>query len=334
MSKKLLKYEDVCLIPKFGSVETRSSCDTSTNFLGFDFNLPIMPANMKAVINENWCEFLSENGYFYCMHRFDIDIQKFIEECNRKNLKLISASFGVKYQDRRIVDNLHSSGARLDVAVIDVAHGHCQSVKETLSYFKEQLPKTKLIAGNVATPQAVRDLYSWGADAVKIGIGQGSPCTTKNKTGFTMPMFSCIQECSNQYHGDNIFDDCGNNVDDDYQKIPIIADGGLMHNGDIAKALVAGADFVMAGGIFASCTDSPATPINIDGTIHKAYFGSASFENKRHKNNIEGTLKKLSSNGMTLEEKLSEMKQDLQSAISYGGGTDLSAFKSVEYREV
>jgi GMP reductase len=333
MYNKLLRYEDVCLIPRFGMVETRKACDTSTNFLGFDFNLPIMPANMKAVINEEWCEFLSENKYFYCMHRFDIDIQKFIEECNRKNLRLISASFGVKHQDKAIIDNLHSSGARLDVATIDVAHGHCQSVKEILEYFKKNLPETKLIAGNVATPQAVRDLHSWGADAIKVGIGQGSPCTTKNKTGFTMPMFSCVKECSNQYHGSDIFDDCGSNLDAS-KKIPIIADGGLSHNGDIAKALVAGADFVMAGSMFASCVDSPAVSINVDGTLHKAYFGSASFENKRHNNNIEGMLKKLSSNGMTLEEKLYEIKQDLQSSISYGGGKELSALTSVEYREL
>lgn len=329
--KKLLKYEDVCLIPRFGSVTSRQQCDTSTNFLGFEFKLPIMPANMKAVINQDWAHYLSENGYFYSMHRFDIDIEQFIDHCNRENFRLISASFGVNNKDKRVIENLHSSGARLDFATIDVAHGHCQAVKDSIEFIKELLPNTKLIAGNVATPEAVRDLYKWGADAVKVGIGQGSPCTTKNKTGFTMPMFSCVEECSSQIYGETIFDDCGSNLND-YEKIPIIADGGIYHNGDIAKALVAGADFVMAGGIFAACIDSPATSINVDGVIHKAYFGSASFENKKHHNNIEGTLKKLSTNGMNLEQKLFEIKQDLQSSISYGGGIKLNDLKNVDWR--
>jgi len=330
---KLLTYDDVCLIPEMSQCESRRECDTSTEFLGFNFKIPVMPANMKSVIDEDWVRFFSENGYMYSMHRFDIDIQKFIEDCNRDNLNLISASFGVKSQDRRIIDNLHSSGARLDIATIDIAHGHSESMKIMIEYFKEQLPKTKIIAGNVATPQAVKDLYKWGADAVKVGIGQGSPCTTKNKTGFTMPMFSCVQRCSGQLCGQTVFDDCGSNVED-HEDIPIIADGGIRYNGDIAKALVAGADFVMAGGIFAACADSPAKEVEVDGVWHKAYFGSASFENKKIKRNIEGRLRKLSQNGMTLTNKIDEITQDLQSSISYGGGKKLKDLKKVKYEKI
>jgi GMP reductase len=331
---KYLKYNDVCLVPKMGSCRSRSEVNVSTSFLGFDFKLPLMPSNMKAVISEDYCHFLSENKYFYAMHRYGIDIQKFIEEGNRHNLKVISASFGVKDKDRRIVDNLRASGARLDFATIDIAHGHCSSMRETLGFFKKNLPETKLIGGNVATAEAVRDLYSWGADAVKVGIGQGSPCTTFNKTGFTMPMFSCVQQCANQYYSEDFLDVLEANDQSKSERIPIIADGGVNFNGDIAKALVAGADFVMAGGIFASCTDSPATSIEIDGVLHKAYFGSASFENKREHKHIEGTLKKLHSNGMTLEEKLEEIEQDLQSAVSYGGGITLGDLKGVRHEQV
>jgi len=313
--------------------KSRSECKTSTEFLGFKFKLPIMASNMKSVIDEDWAKYFSNNGYMYSMHRFDIDIQKFIEHCNRENFNLISASFGVKEQDKKIVDNLRSSGARLDIATIDIAHGHSISMKETIKYFKENLPKTKIIAGNVATQQAVRDLSQWGADAVKVGIGQGSPCTTKNKTGFTMPMFSCIKRCSGTLSGDADFDNYGSN-ENEIENIPIIADGGVRKNGDIAKAIVAGADFVMAGGIFASCADSPAKEVEVDGVWHKAYFGSASFENKKIKRNIEGRLKKLPQNGMTLKEKLLEIKQDLQSSISYGGGKILKDLSSVNYEVV
>ena len=199
-------------------------------------------------------------------------------------------------------------------------------MRQAILYIKENLPNVKIIAGNVATPEAVVDLHRWGADAVKVGIGQGSPCTTKNKTGFTMPMFSCVMNCGNQYEQSDSFINTQN-----LNKIPIIADGGVQYNGDIAKALVAGASFVMAGGIFASCADSPAASIEVDGILQKVYYGSASFENKKIHKNIEGKLKKLSPNGMTLEEKLREIQEDLQSAISYAGGKDLSVFNKTTY---
>jgi GMP reductase len=215
-------------------------------------------------------------------------------------------------------------------------------MKGMISHIKKWLPDTKIIAGNVATPEAVRDLSNWGADAVKVGIGQGSPCTTKYKTGFTMPMFSCVKKCSKLYNNKTIFED----PDDEglpemvgeeiINEIPIIADGGIKHNGDIAKALTAGATMVMAGGMFAACADSPAVSSTINGAFHKAYFGSASSENKGHDNNIEGKLTNIPCSNMTLGEKLVEIKQDLQSSISYAGGSNLEAFqdKNVTYTEV
>ena len=115
----------------------------------------------------------------------------------------------------------------------------------------------------------MHDLAEWGADVVKIGIGQGSPCTTKDKTGFTLPMFSCAQDCSRVLLG---------NFGEPVKRVPIIADGSIACNGDIAKALVAGADFVMAGGLFACCVDSAAHSIMVEGSLHRAYYGSASFE--------------------------------------------------------
>jgi GMP reductase len=124
-------------------------------------------------------------------------------------------------------------------------------------------------------------------------------------------MFTCVQNCSNVTLNNGT-------------SIPIIADGGICCNGDIAKALVAGATMVMAGSMFAACTDSPASLININGVNHKAYFGSASAENKGHNNNIEGKLNNIPNNGMTYGEKFNEITQDLQSSISYAGGTALS----------
>jgi GMP reductase len=153
-------------------------------------------------------------------------------------------------------------------------------------------------------------------DAIKVGIAYGAACITYNKTGFSSPMFSTIKEISHK--------SCN------MEKIPlIIADGGISNNGDIAKALVAGADLVMCGSVFATCIDSPAIVDPTDPS-KKLYFGSASKLNGNLKN-VEGKTISLPINGMTYEEKLIEMQQDLSSAISYAGGENLQAFKEVQY---
>jgi GMP reductase len=329
---KALKYSDVSLKPNFSSCKSRSECSTSTSIFGRKYKLPIIPANMKAVVTEDLCKWLSSNGYFYIMHRFDVDNINFVDRANREDWELISISLGVQKKDVDTLYNLkkNSDRGKVDCITIDIAHGHSERMKEMLEHCKNLMPKTKIIAGNVATPNAVSDLYRWGADMVKVGIGQGSPCTTKDKTGFTMPMFTCVKDCAEVYSGD-LF-----NQPADHKKIPIIADGGIKCTGDIAKALVAGADLVMAGGIFAACTDSPSHSIEIDGSTHKAYYGSASFENKKTKTHIEGVLKNVPASGMTYKSKLIEIEEDIKSSISYAGGADLSALnqKNVEYTRI
>ena len=320
---KAYKYSDIVLIPNYSECISRADCDTSVELFGKQYKLPIIPANMKAVINYDLSKWMSENDYFYIMHRFDDDIYEQINQANYEEWKNISFSIGVQDKDKTFIRNLKTNKLRLDFLTIDIAHGHCLKMKRMLEFIKDNLPNTKIIAGNVATASAVKDLAAWGADVVKVGIGQGSPCTTKDKTGFTMPMFSCTQECSGIHSGS-----FGQDI---YEKIPIIADGGISCNGDIAKALVAGAKMVMAGSLFAACSDSPATLVKIDGSYYRGYFGSASYQNKGHTDHIEGKLNKLTDNGMPYERKLKEIKQDLQSAISYAGGKSLSSFDSVHY---
>lgn len=323
---KSLKYSDIALVPKYSEALTRASCDTSIKIRGRKFQLPIIPANMKSVINTDIANWMSERDYFYIMHRFDVDILKFITQANSENWRNISISLGVKNHDEKIIEYIRDKKLRVDFITIDIAHGYSLSMKKMIEYIKEQLNDTIIIAGNVATPDAVVSLSNWGADIVKVGIGQGSPCTTKDKTGFTVPMFSCVRQCGDCYASRDRFD-VG-------EKIPIIADGGVTCNGDIAKALVSGADLVMSGGMFAACTDSPSLSTSIDNLAHKGYFGSASVENKGHNKNIEGKLITIPSNQMTYEEKLEEIKQDLQSAISYGGGLDLNCLKEVKHTEL
>ena len=269
-----LKYSDIDLVPNYSDLFSRSDADVSVSFFGKKFALPVIPANMKSVIDIDLAHRLSEDGFFYIMHRFKNNLFDLVTKMNEENWSTISVSMGVKISDKKYIVALSNKEQRIDYITIDIAHGHCSRMKSAIDCVKKHMPNTKIIAGNVCTPTAVRDLHDWGADAVKVGIGQGSPCTTKYKTGFTMPMFSCVKLCSNLKARD--WDG------DPNDSIPIIADGGVKHNGDIAKALVAGATMVMAGGMFASCTDSPAASSSVNNVPHKAYFGSASAENKGH----------------------------------------------------
>lgn len=316
---KALKYSDISLIPNYSEAHSRSDCDPSINLHGKKFLLPIVPANMKSVIDMHTAEWMSSHGFFYIMHRFDRDLAEDVG--NSQDWDNVSFSVGVKAKDKMAIQKISKREHRVDYLTIDIAHGHCKRMKVMIKWIKKYLPDAKIIAGNVATAQAVRDLANWGADIVKVGIGQGSPCTTKDKTGFTMPMFTCTKLCSNV-------------VLDDGEVVPIIADGGVKCNGDIAKAISAGATMVMAGGLFAACTDSPAITSSINNVPHKAYFGSASAENKGHNKHIEGKLTNIVSNNMTYGEKLSEITQDLQSSISYAGGFNLSALENADYIEV
>jgi len=303
-----LHYENVFLKPNYSSVHSRSEIDTDILFCGRTFKLPVVPANMKCCIDTDTCALLDKHGYFYIMHRFDKDIHNFVRFANLQKFNLVSISVGIQQKDKNILTSIAQSMMRVDFVTIDVAHGHHAKVAEQISHIKQVLPSTKIIAGNVATLQGVEYLHRVGADAVKVGIGGGYACTTKDKTGFTYPMFSCVLECAKD------------------RGIPIIADGGVRCNGDIAKALVAGASMVMCGSIFAACSDSPAPLVkDASGRRFKQYFGSASVHNKIEKKNIEGTMKLMETDTFTYLEKLEEIKQDLQSAISYSGGCNLGA---------
>ena len=266
---------------------------------------------MRAVIDADQAHSLSESYYFYIMHRFGVNP---IEFCKRaRNWKTISISVGVKKEDKDNILLLSRLSLRVDYITVDIAHGHSITMKEMIKLVKKCLPKTFVIAGNVATSDAVKALTAWGADCAKVGIGQGYVCTTKDKTGFTRPMFSCVEDCARN------------------KSIPIIADGGIRCNGDITKALTAGADMVMAGSIFSQCVDSPAASTVVGGRIYKQYFGSASEHNKKERKHIEGVMKEVPSNNLTYKEKLEEIKQDLQSSISYAGGDSLDIFKTTKY---
>ena len=310
---EIFDYDNILLLPRKCRVDSRSECDASVELGGRRFRIPAVPANMKTVVNEAICVWLAQNGYFYVMHRFDLDSVQFVKAMKARSL-YASISLGVKQPDYDTVNQLVALGLTPDYVTIDIAHGHADSVKNMIGYLKEKMPSTFIIAGNVATPEAVIDLENWGADATKVGIGPGKVCITKLKTGFGTGgwQLSAVKWCAR------------------VATKPIIADGGIREHGDIAKSIRFGATLVMIGSMLAGHEESPGQTVEVDGKLYKEYYGSASDFNKGEYRHVEGKRILEPVKGR-LANTLIEMEQDIQSAISYAGGKKLMDIRKVNY---
>ena len=310
---EIFDYDNILLLPRKCRVNSRSECDAGVEFGPRRFRIPVVPANMKTVVSESICIWLAQNGYFYVMHRFDLDNVQFVKGMKARGL-YASISLGVKKPDYDAVDQLVMLGLAPEYITIDIAHGHADSVKNMIGYLREKIPATFIIAGNVATPEAVIDLENWGADATKVGIGPGKVCITKLKTGFGTGgwQLSALKWCAR------------------VATKPIIADGGIRDHGDIAKSVRFGATMVMIGSLFAGHEESPGQTVEVDGKLYKEYYGSASDFNKGEYKHVEGKRILEPIKGK-LAGTLIEMEQDVQSSISYSGGKKLMDIRKVNY---
>ena len=310
---EIFDYDNILLLPRKCRVESRSECDASVTLGGRSFRIPVVPANMKTVVDESICAWMADHGYFYVMHRFDLDNVEFVKRMVARG-SYASISLGVKPPDYATVDQLVILGLVPEYITIDIAHGHADSVKNMIAYLKEKLPTSFVIAGNVATPEAIIDLENWGADATKVGIGPGKVCITKTKTGFGTGgwQLSALKWCAR------------------VATKPIIADGGIREHGDIAKSIRFGATMVMIGSMLAGHEESPGQTVVEDGKRFKEYYGSASDFNKGEYKHVEGKRILEPIKG-ALADTLIEMEQDVQSSISYSGGTKLMDIRKVNY---
>ncbi|MDQ0226377.1 GMP reductase [Metabacillus niabensis] len=312
--ENVFDYEDIQLIPAKCIVNSRSECDTTVTLGGHTFKLPVVPANMQTIIDETISIYLAENGYFYIMHRFEPEKRiDFINMMKSRGL-IASISVGVKEEEYGFIEQLASEQLIPEFITIDIAHGHSNAVIAMIQHIKKLLPTSFVIAGNVGTPEAVRELENAGADATKVGIGPGKVCITKIKTGFGTGgwQLAALRWCAKA------------------ASKPIIADGGIRTHGDIAKSIRFGASMVMIGSLFAGHEESPGRTIEKDGKLYKEYFGSASEFQKGEKKNVEGKKMYVEYKG-SLQDTLTEMEQDLQSSISYAGGKRLDAIRNVDY---
>ena len=254
-----LTYDDVLLLPDASEV-VPSEVSTSTQLTrNISIAVPLVSSAMDTVTESEMAIAMAKAGGIGIIHRnLPIDAQvthvKLV-----KNVGLAGAAVGVGDDGFARAQALIEAG--VDVVVVDTAHGHHRAVLDAIARIKKFSPTTEIIGGNVATRAGAQALINAGADAVKVGVGPGSICTTRVVAGVGVPQVTAILEASKACNKAGI---------------PLIADGGLQYSGDIVKALVAGANSVMLGSLLAGCEGSPGELVGINGVKYKAYRGMGS----------------------------------------------------------
>lgn len=319
-----LNYKDIVLVPNQSVVESRSQCNTSVKLGYFDFNSPVVPANMKSILTPEICKIFDEAGWFYVFHRIDgvSEVKKFVVYAN-ETFRVTSISVGVKPEWIQLVRELAFEGRAVHYFTVDVAHSHNDNVIPIVNEIKEKFPNSYVILGNGCTKSWVRwakKTFIKGitqkVNALKIGIGVSRSCRTRQFTGFGSSTVSSLLECVGESASD--FD--------------IISDGGITIEGDtvcigdVAKSLCLGASMVMSGALFSKCLDSPS--------MKTGYFGNASVAAKGT-THVEGTTVKVESTGLTIKETMSLIQESLQSSISYSGSLTIDGMRrNTDWREI
>lgn len=269
-------FDDVLIVPKYNKIVSRRDVKFQTRVTrNYQIDIPILAANMDTVCESPMAIALGRLGGLGVIHRFLSIEDQVVEVAKVKAENLITAAaVGIKDYEER-VKALNEVG--LNIIVLDVAHGHSKRAGKTLDFIKENYPQIDVMVGNVATKDAAEYFISKKADAIKVGIGPGSMCTTRIMSGAGVPQITAIMDVYEATQG----------------RIPVCGDGGLKNPGDVTKAIGAGADTVMMGSMFAGADETPGEVIERDGIKVKEYRGMASFM---------ATVKKLKLDGQKVEE--------------------------------
>lgn len=317
---KSLSFQDVALRQGKNLCASRLDASIKSEVArGLTLEVPMMAANMSSVTSASMCIALEKAGALGVLHRAWRTEHQYVEEvcliaeqcCN------VAVSVGAGPEQVALAGQLAIAGA--NIIVIDIAQGYSPAVIETGRAIKKKRPHIKLIVGNTINPEMMYEVDDF-ADAVKVGIAQGSVCETKNTAGCTEKQFTAVQS----------FKDVSRKLG-----LPIISDGSIKEPGDFTKAIAAGANSVMAGGIFARCPESAADEVDVDGVTKKMYFGMASREAQRR---WRGGVKKgtcpegkttLLSMGESVDSLLERYSGALRSGITYAGATNIVTLQDV-----
>ncbi len=257
MIVEAITYDDVLLVPAYNHYESRRLVDISVaDKRGrFKLELPVFSSNMDTITESAMANYVASKGGIGVLHRF-MSVEKNVEEFKKCTSRTF-VSVGCSEKEYERAEALKNAGA--EYFCIDVAHAHAKYIGKAFKGLRDLLPHACLMAGNVSTYAGADYLASCGADVIKVGIGGGSVCTTRIKTGFGVPMLTSIQQCAKTDRS-------------------IVADGGIRTPGDIVKALAFGADFVMLGGMLAGTRPTPGEVVERNGRKAKFFRGMASRE--------------------------------------------------------
>lgn len=337
MTKFALTYDDIQLVPALSNISSRQNIKLRT-LVSRRYGIlnPFVASPMDTVCEEEMAFKMFLLGSVGCIHRF-MTIEDQVKIVRNLNSRIYGGGFGVPYEDWGIMlDDWHSEiphvpimaaigvmasdkerakalvEAGANIILIDVAHGHHENVKLMIKWCKEFLPEhVDVIAGNIATAEAAEYLEEAGADGLRVGIGGGSLCTTRIKTGFGIPNVTSIMDIAR------------------VAKTPIMADGGIRSSGDIAKALAIGASCVMLGSLLSGTDEAPGQIIEKQNGLYKRYRGAASLETKtvhgQAQRNVEGESTIVPYKG-GVKFILNGLIDGVKSALSYAGVESLNTY--------
>lgn len=334
LEKDALTFDDVLLVPQYSEI-TPDMADVSTKLTNtFKMNVPFLSAAMDTVSEHKLVTALALAGGLGVIHKNmsiadqakEVEMVKNYEFDNEKNKRVlidkkgrlcVGAAIGVTAD---MMDRVHAlMDAGVDVFVLDSAHGDSKNIINAIRNLRLEYPSMELIAGNVATYEGALDLMKAGASAVKVGMGPGSICTTRIIAGIGVPQLQAVMDCARASKEMNV---------------PIIADGGIKYSGDVVKALAAGANTVMLGGLFATCEEAPGDIYESNGKKYRTYRGMGSIEamakgstdryfQTGHKKFVAEGVQGIVEVKTTVEELVFQLIGGLKAGMGYCGSKDI-----------
>ncbi|MFT4884060.1 MAG: IMP dehydrogenase [Natronomonas sp.] len=314
------------LVPQRSPIDSRDDVDLSTELAeGLELAVPVTTAAMDTVTETEMARAIAQRGGLGVIHRFlSVDRQaEMVESVADEGLD-VAGAVGIAENYVKRARALVDAGASM--LVLDVAHGHMERTIEATAELTEAFPETPLCSGNVVTRDGVEDLAAAGADCIKVGVGPGSHCTTREVTGFGVPQFTAVERCADEARKHDV---------------TTIADGGIRTSGDAVKALLGGADAVMMGGFFAGCEEAPGEIVEVDGTEYKRSRGmstAAAAEDREDKDadiDADEGVESLTEYSGPVGPRLQEFTAGIRSGFSYAGAHDLeTARENAEFMKV
>lgn len=334
LEKDALTFDDVLLVPQYSEI-TPDMADVSTKLTNtFKMNVPFLSAAMDTVSEHKLVTALALAGGLGVIHKnmsiadqakevemvknYEFDNEKYKRVLiDKKGRLCVGAAIGVTAD---MMDRVHAlMDVGVDVFVLDSAHGDSKNIINAIKNLRLEYPSMELIAGNVATYEGALDLMKAGASAVKVGMGPGSICTTRIIAGIGVPQLQAVMDCARASKEMNV---------------PIIADGGIKYSGDVVKALAAGANTVMLGGLFATCEEAPGDIYESNGKKYRTYRGMGSIEamakgstdryfQTGHKKFVAEGVQGIVEVKTTVEELVFQLIGGLKAGMGYCGSKDI-----------